>query len=221
MALNAGDMLDLVRDQLSDNDATKRWSDPALFQYMTVAQRLLVQLRPDANAQIKTIQLAGGSQQSVPATAYRFMGGVRNMGQDGATPGKAVRNTDMATKDEYDPDWMEKLGELAVIDECVFDAQVPTVFWVSPAVPTTTNVHLAIRVSELPGTIDDTTDDFDVPEIYQYPLLLLILHLAYAENTGAGNKQLSQGYLQQARQALGLKSQIEGRLPPAAKTDGA
>lgn len=219
MPLTAGDVLAPVRQQLADTVEPYRRADPTLLGYLTLAQQQVVLARPDAYSVIRPFECAAGSEQAIPDDAYRFLGGVQNLGADGATPGRAIANTDMGAKDAYDPNWRVTVGTKPEVRECVFDALLPRTFWVAPAVPANPTVQIGIRLSLVPPALKTTDDALVVPPLYAMALVAFTLGLAYGENSEVGDKQLGVQYWNQAMALIGAKSKTEAGLPPGPKTD--
>lgn len=216
-----------LREELSEalaDTGNARWSADQLRGFINRAMTEAVMVRPDANARYQTVgPLAQGAEQSLDSLASEalvFMGGVRNMGSDGSTPGAAVTNADKATKDAIAPNWAVAKAESVVVD-VVWDDHVARTFWVSPPVPSSPDVHLMIRVAREPTAVTDGNEDdpVDLPATYRQPIHLFALAHAYRLNTDAASKQLADNYYQQAMQLLGRQLQVLNASPPRSKGD--
>lgn len=152
-------MVTLVRDflysvatTLQDNAPQwRRWPEQELVVYLNYAQRAIAKYLPQAGTRTDAIQLSAGTKQdltkvvftkikpgdgSVAADAYgiAFLGLTRNMGADGLTPGRAIRDpVDRYVQDTANPDWHSATPGAAV-REVMFDKASPLVFYVSPPV---------------------------------------------------------------------------------------
>ena len=76
--LQAQHILSRVRNILQDNTGV-RWTDGEMFDYLSDAQREIANLRPDATAVHSNVQLATGTEQSIPTDGLRLIKVVRNM----------------------------------------------------------------------------------------------------------------------------------------------
>lgn len=127
-----------------------RWPEHELVVYANFAQMALAKYLPQVSARTDSIRLLPGTRQdltlvpsarilpgdgSAPAdvAGIALMDIPRNMGADGATPGRVVRVADRYSKDTNDPDWHTRTG--AVVREYVYDKNQPRVFYVIPGVP--------------------------------------------------------------------------------------
>lgn len=144
-------------DQLFDlNPQFARWDQTTLVHFLSDGQRVIAKYLPSACARVDTIQLEVGTRQSidtVPFARVQGAGGggnfhgnrlvlapIRNMGEDGLTPGRAVRVVDRIVLDQADPDWHTRSGK--AVSQIVYDSQTPKIFYVSPGVPAGTSVWL-------------------------------------------------------------------------------
>lgn len=127
-----------------------RWPEIELVVYANYAQRAIAKYLPQAGSRVDAIKLLPGTKQdltrvlaanilpgdgSTPADVHgiALLDLVRNMGANGATPGRVVRLIDRYTKDTNDPLWHTKTG--AEIREYVHDKQTPRIFYAVPGVP--------------------------------------------------------------------------------------
>ena len=76
--LQAQHILSRVRNILQDNTGV-RWTDGEMFDYLSDAQREIANLRPDATATHANVQLATGTEQTIPTDGLRLIKVVRNM----------------------------------------------------------------------------------------------------------------------------------------------
>lgn len=147
-----------------------RWPEQEMVIVANYGQMALAKYLPQAGSRIDAIKLQAGTRQdltkvlaanikpgdgSAAADAFgiTLLDIVRNMGADGATPGRIVRICDQDTKDSNDPDWHTRTG--AVVREFIFDKAMPKVFWVVPGVPVGGNVWVDINWLAEPTRIPD------------------------------------------------------------------
>lgn len=182
------------------------------------AQRTVVLVRPDAGGSTENITLAAGSRQALPAGALRLLGVTRNMGADGATPGKTIRFVERQSKDDVNPDWHTATAS-AVIKEVVYDDKKnPLVFYVSP--PATGSPRIEVELAKTPTdivTADVDTADIGLADVYAGPMQAWMLHRAYAIATQSANQyQRAVFYYQSFFNQLGVKIRADMFFAPSA-----
>lgn len=154
------DVLYRVSVQLHDvSPQFNRWTSRELVSWLNEGQRAIAKYIPTSCSRIDAIKLQPGTKQSIDVvTAARIVPGdgssasdvqgnalqsvVRNMGSNGATPGRAIRITDRETLDVNDPNWHTATG--TAVSQYVFDPRTPKIFYVSPGVPATGNVWVEV-----------------------------------------------------------------------------
>lgn len=205
MTMQASEVLDRVQSLLSDSGAD-RWSRATLLNYLSDAQQYLVAaVRPDANAEARSVAvIVSTSQQSIPSDTFMFLGAVRNMGATGTTPGRAIQNMTLAEKEKSDPAWDSGLEGSEVL-QAIADPMTPKTFWITPIIKAGTTLEIAIRVAVMPTALTTETDVLEVHEGYRQFLLYWTASLAIDENTDAGSKNKAAAYRQSALQTISLK----------------
>jgi len=181
--------------QLNDS-LQARWTEAKLIGYINIAASAVVGIDPSASSVIQDFPLTANiGEYNIPAGTIRFLGGIGNLGSDGSTPGRSIRNTDRQTKDTYSPDWrtIKASTNTSAIKECIYDETMPGKFWVYP-VPIAT-WHISVELLETPAVIDANTDPLPLSADYDPAMLSYVLYLAHNENTSLANKQESQAQL--------------------------
>lgn len=218
----ASDVIDAAAIELGDSDGD-RWTSTKLVGHLNSALDALILWRPDAFAALSTVKLDKGSVQSIPETAARFLGAVRNMGKDGTTVGRVIRNGDMDAMDAFDPDWMSS-QPAAAVKEVFFNEAVPDKFYCYPPANDdagSTPVYIQIRTADYHTRITATTDTVAVNTRFRVPLMYLVMSFAYHENTDVGSKQLAAQYEQQAKALVVDGIKVDAAQPPKIKQDPA
>lgn len=145
-----------------------RWPEIELVVYANYAQRAIAKYLPEAGARVDAIRLAPGTKQDLtkvlaanivpgdgtsPAdvSGIALLDIVRNMGANGATPGRVVRIVDRYTKDTNDPLWHTKTGTEA--REYLYDKVTPRIFYVTPGVPASPAVWVEVSWMAEPKVI--------------------------------------------------------------------
>lgn len=128
----------------------ERWPCAEMIRWLNDGQRAIAKYLPSAGSRVDALRLAPGTKQSIEAIASgaivpgdgsapvavrgnMLMSVSRNMGTDGATPGRAIRLVDRDMLDTLTPDWHTTAGSPPA--EYVFDPRLPKVFYVNPPVP--------------------------------------------------------------------------------------
>lgn len=176
-----------------------RWTEIELVTYANYGQLAMAKYLPQVGARVDSIKLAPGTKQdltkvlaaniipgdgsaSVDTFGISLMRGpMRNMGADGATPGRAIRLVDSATLDAINPDWHTATG--AVARELVFDKEQPKAFWAVPGAPASPAVWVQVPWLAEPKRI--TAGGEPGAEIYAFggaSTALLGVHDQYVED---------------------------------------
>lgn len=112
-----------------------------------------VRLQPGTRQYIGSIPAADckpgdGSVPAVPVIGTALLDIIRNMGANGATPGRPVRVVDRKTLDASSNGWHTEAAE--VIKAFVYDPATPRHFYVSPGVPAGSNVWVELSYTAQP-----------------------------------------------------------------------
>lgn len=129
------------------------WEEHELVNWFDDAQMALATYVPHACSRLDAVKLVAGSRQSIDAIAAanckpgdgstpgvtihgkKLLSIVRNMGADGATPGRAVRPFDRETLDAINPDWHTQASTDGVVHGYAYDVRAPHYFYVKPPIP--------------------------------------------------------------------------------------
>lgn len=207
--------------------ANARWTQVELLGWGNDAQREIVKYRPDASVAHRKIQLVAGTVQAIPAGDLSLIRFLRNMGLDGNTPGRAIRDMDRDDLDRQNPNWHTDVAS-AVVQRGVFDEEDPKVFYVTPPQPGAGQGYIEIIDSVPPAdatiigvggagassviSIDDTYAN----DIYNY-----IMASALSKEAEFANPAAGAGYRQLFTQSLSGKTQADAASSPAKAQEGA
>jgi hypothetical protein len=183
------------------------WSNDDLVAYLSDAFLALSVVRPDATAITQSIQLTAGTKQALPAGGLRLMRITRNMGDDGATPGRVSRLGDMMALDDASPDWHNEIPSATVL-EYFYNLQLPRDFYVSPPVPTDVDVYVEASFSRvLPAIGNPETTDLPVDDVFAPALREWILYRAWGgDDESSPNFSQAQARMASFFQILGTKT---------------
>jgi len=167
MSTTAGSIITRASEIAQDENNTV-WETAQGLEWVNDGQRAVAQARPDAVINTTPFQLIGGSKQEI--SGRRLMSVGRNMGVDGLTPGKAVRLVDRGIKDDFNPDWHTDTAQ-AYIEEYMYDARTPKLFYVWPPAHASINVYLETTQAVDPTDCADTDSTIDMDDIYSPALI--------------------------------------------------
>ena len=183
------------------------WTLPQALAWVNDGQRAVALVRPDASVNVHSVRLTSGTRQTL--TGRRLMAIHRNTGVDGNTPGRAIVMTDMATKDEFEPDWHTDTAN-TVVKECMYDPKTPKIFWVSPPVHATTAVYAEISEAVNPTDCATTDSLIDLDDIYVPALIEWEMYRFFARDSEqTPNHIRAAGHFKNFFNLLGAKMQAD------------
>lgn len=204
-----------------------RWTQPELIGYINDAQRQIVTLRPDSNSVVASLLLTPGTRQQLPVTrgndpngtttppGLRLLRVNRNMGVDGQTPGRAVREYSSAVLDNEIPDWQTMSA--TAVEGFIYDTVTPTTFYVYPGAPPLGTVYVEAAYSGMPAAVvsgasgvpTPASDDLDLPDQYLAPVIDYVLARCYAKDAAyAGDTARAQAHMQAFSSTLGVSLKL-------------
>lgn len=214
MSTTALQVINRVRDTLLDESAVV-WSNADLLNYINEAQRAAVFLKLDANPVQAAITLAAGVVQSLPLASVSF--------QDGAgvidvthnlvsgSPGRVITLADKELLDETNRFW-PAATQVATVQNWCADPRDARRFYVSP--PNNGAGVVNVVYGAIPAAITDPATSLTLIDTYVPFVIAYVLSQAYGKNSLKGDVAKSAYYMQQAMQALGMKSQTQIAVAP-------
>jgi hypothetical protein len=160
MTITATTIINRVAAQLLDINNVK-WSRTQLLDWISVGQRMVVMLQPNATNTIEAVQLVAGTRQRIPSNGWMLLDILRNMGTDGTSPGRAVRLISRKLLDAFDPTWHSD-SQSDPVQNYLFDAQDQESFFVYP--PSTGNNYIEINYSALPTPLTSESQNIFVQD---------------------------------------------------------
>lgn len=212
----ASTLITRANDILQDT-TNVRWPEAELLRWLSDGQREVVLIKPEASVAHTTLQLtANNTKQSLPAAALQLIDVTRNMGADGATPGRAIRIIMREVLDAQRPDWHSETAD-SVVKHFMFDVRSPKTFYVYPRPATAIYIEMVYSVS--PADLTTTSSPLGVDEVYANALLDYVLYRAYSKDSEyAGNSQRAMAHYQAFSGSLGVKSSNELAKGPEANS---
>ena len=216
--MKVSDILDRAGRLLSDPTHV-RWAEDELIDYINDAQKQIVLLRPDANSRNESFKLVAGSRQMIPASGLQLLRIIRNMGENGSTPGRVVYPTLRSALDAETPDWHTRTG--AAVQHYIYDPDIDRkVFYVYPSV--SGSWHVEISYSSTPVDVTGATDTLELNDQYINPIIDWVLYRAWAKDAEyAGNVQRAQMHEQSFYQQLGVKAESSAMANPTRRVRNA
>ena len=213
------DVLYRVSAQLHDiSPQFTRWTERELVLWLNDGQKAIAKYMPSSCARVDAIKLVTGTKQSIekiPAASVKPGDGstasdvygsylqsvMRNMGTDGLTPGNAIRLVDREVLDVNNPSW--HTATATTVSQWMFDPRMPKVFYVSPGVPSATNmwieasflanpVEVAVVTNGAYGMNGTNATTLSIDDKYTDDLVNYILARAYMKDAEfAGNSAMA------------------------------
>jgi hypothetical protein len=171
-----------------------RVSSADWIKYLNDSVRALILVRPDAGATLATVQLSAGVLQTLPSAALRLIDITRNMGT-GATAGKIISPVDRKHLDYSNLLWPAATGDTE-IDNFSYDKENPLMFYVTPPVHATTEVHVEMITSQLPTAVTATDSATGVNDIFFEPMVQYMLYKAFSADDESVEFQKAITYMQ-------------------------
>lgn len=190
-----------------------RWVADELLGWLNDGQREIVLYKPNAFVRNTSVRLVGGTKQSLPADGVQLVDVVRNMGQNGNTPGRAIRITMREILDSQVPDWHAASPDPQV-KHYMFTPLDPKNYYVYPPQPAAGQnyVELIYGASPTDATLNST---ITLDDIYQNVLLDYILFRAYSKDTEfAADQKRAADHQNAYLTALGAKAKVEVGVNP-------
>lgn len=195
-------VIDRVRVELNDDDATaRRYSDEKLLRFLTMAQRELVRIKPEVNAQADTFVFTTDSaRQRLGCGYFAILRVDANLDTSVAEPyplGSAIRPVERDVLDSFYAAWPRSnqppTSNATRYKVAAMDKSDPLAFWLFPQ-PVIGHA-VAITAVRTPAEIEVLSDPLGVNDIYIPALAQHVCHLALiseerAESAGNSSKYL-------------------------------
>ena len=217
--LTGANLITRVQDTLQDSTAV-RWSEAELLRYINDAQREIVNFRPESSADHANVQLATGTEQTIPDVGLRLIKVVRNMSTTGgsSTGARAIRLVDINILNAKEPDWHDPTvtGDAThgtIVKHYVFDEDDPRKYYVYPGV--SGNAYVEIVYSRTPTDLANTSATIYIDDIYGNAIVDYVLYRAYMKDAEfAANSQRAGQHYQLFTASLGQGGSAQNILSP-------
>ena len=201
--LTGANLISRIQDTLQDTTGV-RWTEAELLRYINDAQREVVNFKPAAASDHSNVQLATGTEQSIPDVAMCLIKVVRNMSATGssATGKKAIRLVDEDILNSIEPNWHDPTvtGDAAhgsVIKHYIYDPDDPRRFYVYPGVKSGSNAYVELVTARNPTDLSSTSSTIYIDDVYGNALVDYVLYRCYMKDAEfAGNAQRAGSHYQ-------------------------
>lgn len=156
MSFTVADVVQEVREEVSDTAAPFRYSDAFLLRKLNQVVRRIAILRPDLFCEVATMACVAGRLQTAPADSVRIMDVLAN------TDGNPVAEVDQDTQDLTDSSWVG-VAAAATVNWMRYPRD-PNRFFVYPKADT--NQTLQILYAKCPSTYALSTDVVELQDVY-------------------------------------------------------
>ena len=174
--MKASDIITEVASQLND-DNNVTWPIALLLGYITTAEEAIVTIRPDTFSTISTMKLAVGTKQNIPAGSLRLLDIKRNMGTDGATPGRVVNTVESASVDLFAYGHHSDAGATEITDYS-YDERTPDYFYCDP--PSDGTGWIEVSISRSPPVVTTEGQTLSLKDIYRNAIIQWCMFRAYS-----------------------------------------
>ncbi|MES2320008.1 MAG: DUF6682 family protein [Pseudomonadota bacterium] len=200
---------------LLQDETNIRWPQAELLKWLNDGQREIVSYKPNTSVRNVAVQLVAGTKQTLPADGISLIDIVRNMGSNGATPGRSVRIVMREILDAQIPDWHTATAAAAA-KHYIYSLLDQKTFYVYPPQPSSAQGYVELVYSAAP-TDALLSGAITVDDIYQTVLLDYILFRAYGKDIEyAADVARSQSYQQSYLATLTGKAKGEAAINPNA-----
>ena len=209
MAVSVETVINNVARTLLDT-AFRTWSRAEHVANLNVAQRLICgDYKLDAYPKREFVTLVAGIAQDIPAEGTALIDIT-----DNEVSQRVVTQTDLAILQEENRFWPRGTQQTEV-ENFAADPRTPRKFFVFP--PNDGSGSVRITYGAIPPEVTGSSGEtISLSDAYQYSIERIMLSLAFAKNSVRQDLSKSQAFMNEARLALGLKSQ--GQVAVAPKT---
>lgn len=149
----------VARSAITLNDPTfGRWTQSELLKWLNAGQRFIAKKRPEESTKKDSVQLATGTLQTVPADCEVLFDIPWNMGTNGTTVGRIIRETELSHLDAVLPNWRTSTAS-ATVKHFIRIPNKPRDYYVYPPQPSSNRGYVEILYGIKP--VDATINGVD------------------------------------------------------------
>lgn len=200
-------LIDSVAFTLQDSTNTQ-WTRAELLGYLNDGQRDSCIVKPEAYVVNTSVALIAGTKQTIPTAGNAFSCIRRNMGTDGAVPGRAPRPVEIDVMDRENPNWHTQVAS-AVVQEYLYDKDDPKHFYVSPPQPTSGFGQVELIYFGIPAPLSAEASVITLDDIYKMVLEHYMCMRAYVKQGELQNNADAAAHRTEWLTLLGAKEKSE------------
>lgn len=221
MSATVQDVINEVRFTIHDENATYRWSDAELIDYINAASRQIVSFVPEANLVSTIVTISNNiAKQAIPTGGIKFIKVLNNIKTaDATTKQGAVRQVEKDALDTYDPDWEHDTtlktfaGATDFFDHYCHDPRDKKAFYLYP--PASGTGYVLVQYSKIPDAVTAVGNTIPLADEY---LEAYHTYVTYRALTKEARDTLPTTYRQELWNnflaALGQKLMADQRVSP-------
>lgn len=206
--MRASDVTEAAQGALNDPQG-RRWNTPFLLAALTEAQRQVVALKPEANSITVAVELVAGVRQTLPEDGYGLVRVMRNMGSDGNTPGRYIREVPLETLLSAVP--AGPTGNAAPVDEYAFDDRDARAYYVNPP---SAGAFVELIYGAEPAAVQNVDSVLPLSGGWQPALLNYVLFRALSRETNAQDQNRAAMYFDAFLGGVAGKAEGKNRFRP-------
>ncbi len=192
--------------EVAQDQSNVTWTQPQALSWLNEGMLAICLAKPNAAVAILPKQLAPGTLQI--CDGREILDVIRNMGPDGATPGRAILPFDRRGKDEANPMWQSATPSTTV-REWAWHEDAPRHYYVSPPVSAVSPVYIETMEAVDPTPLVLFTDIIPVDDIFQVALVDWVCYRFFSRDANVTpSVQRAQAHLQSFLAAV--KGQQQG-----------
>lgn len=214
--IKAHEVISRAQRVLQDT-AGVRWPlEHELLTWLNDGQREVVMLKPNAHVVSKSIALQPGTRQDLPDECLQLLYVLRNMGEQGRTPGRAIRLAMREMLDAQMPNWHMARPDTEV-KHYIYSPLDPKRYYVYPPQPEQHGkTHYVEAVYSVTPPNIDLQDRITLDDVYVGALVDYILYRAYSKDAEhASDQGRAEAHRNAFTQALMAKAAAEVGVNPA------
>jgi len=174
-----------------------RWPLTELLEWLNEGQLEIARVKPNAYVMTQPVQLVPGVTQSIPATGISLIDITRNLGTNGATPGRAIRKIERRILDGQLPYWASSTPVAEVLHFAYTPLDIRT-FYVYPPQPAVGPNFVEMQYAAAPVQLTESTQVITLDDVYAAVLTDYLLYRAYAKDIDYAQNAASAAFYKKA-----------------------
>jgi hypothetical protein len=207
MTIKASAIMERAQSMVRDIDGIAYTETDAL-EWINDGESCTINLRRDIGADRQTWQLTTGVHQTLPAGSIQLMGGVRNMGTDGLTPGDYLYQVDEQSQNAVNPGWSAAANNTSSHTEYCYNSNHADEFRIIP--PSDGTGYVEASVCSIPTRLTDIEDNINVGDQWKKALVDFVCWCWLGrDDERSPNYQRAQQFKVSYLQSLGLSAEAK------------